>query len=528
MLGKKLIAAATDTAAGPNVGWELANASFSGIPNFTTIAGLNTRGIFWKSDGTTLYVIASNGTTIYQYSAASAWDITALTYVGEYSAGGLSSAPYGLFISPDGTKVYFTGRTTNNIYSLALSTAWDITSASPLNSLTILSTPYGLTFKGDGTVLYLLRSNKVRQYTLSVPWDISTASLLQEAEGFDRDTGQRSIVFKPDGTKVYLAGEGNDRIYEYHLSAAWDVSTASYVTEYRYNILTSATPSLAFDTTGTLLYLAGNADLFKLNLVTAWDLSTASYQPYSTECASTILQIPGNTRNPWFKPDGTKCYIPTPLNNTIKEYTLSTPWELTTLSFTQSLDVSAKGTSTSGVVFRDDGLKMYVLESAADTIDEYNLSVAWDVSTASYLHELSVRAQDSTPNAFFIRADGAKMYMVGSVSDAVHEYDLTTPWDVTSSVYAQSFSVAETGSPYTLSIKPDGTKMFVGSSSSALIYEYVLSTPWDISTTSYTSVNYSPGLDAVGANVRGLFVRADGLKMFVTGNTYSTIYSFSL
>jgi hypothetical protein len=38
-----------------------------------------------------------------------------------------------------------------------------------------------------------------------------------------------------------------------------------------------------------------------------------------------------------------------------------------------------------GVFFKPDGLKMYVIGAIGDDVNEYDLSTAWDVSTASYL-----------------------------------------------------------------------------------------------------------------------------------------------
>jgi hypothetical protein len=52
--------------------------------------------------------------------------------------------------------------------------------------------------------------------------------------------------------------------------------------------------------------------------------------------------------------------------------------------------------------------------------------------------------------------------MVGSGNDRVNEYDLGTPWDVSTAVFLQFFSVSVmTNTPSDLTFKPDGTKMYV-------------------------------------------------------------------
>ena len=69
-------------------------------------------------------------------------------------------------------------------------------------------------------------SNTVYQYSLSTAWDVSTASYDSVSFGL---TGQEASVsgirFKPDGTKMFIVGYSGDSVYEYSLSTAWDAST---------------------------------------------------------------------------------------------------------------------------------------------------------------------------------------------------------------------------------------------------------------------------------------------------------------
>jgi sugar lactone lactonase YvrE len=67
---------------------------------------------------------------------------------------------------------------------------------------------------------------------------------------------------------------------------------------------------------------------------------------------------------------------------------------------------------------------MYVIGGSGDAVNEYDLSSAWDVSTAVFLQNFSVAAQDTFPTGVFFKPDGTKMYVVGSTGDAVWSYDL--------------------------------------------------------------------------------------------------------
>lgn len=525
MLGKNLIQA-TSGAATLADGWDLENIAFNGSPNSATIVN-QTSGLFWKADGTALYAISREADTINQYTLSSAWDIATITSTGSYSVNSLDTSPYSVFISSDGTTAYFSGGNTSTIYALSLSTAWDITSASSLNSFVDISTLYGVSFKTDGTIMYAIANNTVRQFALSTAWDITTATLSTTVSISVQDSGQRNLTFKPDGTKMYVAGAGNDRIYEYSLSTPWDVNTISYVGFFSHAFLTTALPSLAFDSTGSLLYVAGGSDLFRINLSTAWDRSTAYYQPFSTECIS--VQLTANPSGIYFKPDGTRLYIADPTGDAIHEFTLSTPFELTTTSFLRSLSVIAQGTGVQDVFFRDDGLKMYVLEALGDTVDEYNLSTAWDISTASYLQEFDITAQDSSPTGIFFRADGTKLYAAGTENDSIYEYNLSTAWDVTSATHANTYSVAGSNvNPRSVIFKPDGTLMLVLDANAGQIERYDLSIPWDITSASFVVAYSFTALTGVATGPLGMYVTSNGTRLFMSGGTNDAIFSFAL
>jgi len=76
---------------------------------------------------------------------------------------------------------------------------------------------------------------------------------------------------------------------------------------------------------------------------------------------------------------------------------------------------------------------MYVMGTANDTIYQYSLSTAWDLSTASYASKsFAVSKQDSTPQEMYLTPDGSKLMIIGQTTDSVFQYTLSTPWDISS------------------------------------------------------------------------------------------------
>jgi DNA-binding beta-propeller fold protein YncE len=253
-------------------------------------------------------------------------------------------------------------------------------------------------------------------------WDISTASYVQNFSVSTQETLPSGLFFKDDGTKMYVLGYSGDDVNEYSLSAAWDISTASYVQNFSVS---------AQETTPAGLF---------------------------------------------FKPDGTKMYVGGQSGDDINEYSLSTAWDISTASYVQNFSVSAQETTVSGLFFKDDGTKMYVIGDAGDDVNEYSLTSAWDISTASYVQNFSVSAQDFAPYGLFFRPDGTKMYVCGILGQDVNEYSLTSAWDISTASYVQRFSVsAQETVPVDLFFKPDGTKMYVIGQTGDDINEYDLS-----------------------------------------------------
>ncbi|GAJ11326.1 unnamed protein product, partial [marine sediment metagenome] len=205
-------------------------------------------------------------------------------------------------------------------------------------------------------------------------WDVSTADYDTKFKDVsDQDTNPYGVSFKPDGTKMYMVGYTNDTVYQYSLSPAWDVSTADYDTKFK-------------------------------------DVGDQETNP----------------RGVFFKPDGTKMYIMGGATATVYQYSLSTAWDVSTADYDTKLkDVGGQDTNTYGVFFKPDGTKMYIMGNTNDTVYQYSLSTAWDVSTADYDTKLKyVGTQDLTPTDVFFKPDGTKMYIVGNYYDTVHQYSL--------------------------------------------------------------------------------------------------------
>jgi len=175
--------------------------------------------------------------------------------------------------------------------------------------------------------------------------------------------------------------------------------------------------------------------------------------------------------------------------NDINEYTLSTPWDIGTATYVQVFSVATQEATPYGLFFKPDGTKFYICGTTADSVYEYNVGTAWNISTASYVQAFSVTAKETDPNAVAFSSDGTRMFVTGTVSDAVHQYNLSTAWNISTAVFSASFSVsAYVSSPQGLDFDSSGTKMYLIGSTFNRIVEYNLGTAWSVSTASFSGV----------------------------------------
>jgi len=273
-----------------------------------------------------------------------------------------------------------------------------------------------------------ITTDTIYQYSTAaaapVEWtDPDLANALYDSVSFSvagQESTPQSVFFKPDGTKVYVAGNTGNDINEYDLSTAWDASSATFVQNF----------------------------------------SVGTQEP--------------TPQGVVFKPDGTKMYVTgSSVGGRVHEYNLSTAWDISTAAYLQTLDVSSFQSIATGLFFKTDGTKLFTVGRSSDDVNEFSLSTAWDISSASHVQNFSVATQEAEPSDLYFSPDGNHMFIIGYSGVDVNEYDLSTAWDISTAVYSENFSVASQETlPLGLFFKPDGSKMYIVGQATDTIYQY--------------------------------------------------------
>jgi len=258
-----------------------------------------------------------------------------------------------------------------------------------------------------------------------------------------------------------------------------------------------------------------------------WDLSAAVYN-------NIYLDVSTQETNPagvFIDPTGTKLYIIGVVSSDKgHQYTLTTPWDISTATYdNKSLDVSGQGINPWGISLSPDGTKCYITMGGGAY--QYNLSTPWDISTGVYSSNSTINnGVDAAAYHSYMSPDGTIIYILGGNTNKVYRFNLGTPYNlsgVNNSV--SSYSVALQGSiPTGVSFSDDGTKMFILSWANKTIYEYNLSTPWDITTSSYNSVSVNLTAISSSPSLYGLNFGNSGVFLLFADRSTGIIHRYDM
>jgi len=250
----------------------------------------------------------------------------------------------------------------------------------------------------------------------------------------------------------------------------------------------------------------------------------ASYDDIQFDVSSQVSGLVGFI----FKPDGTKFYVLSSANpDTVYQYSCSTAFDLSTASYdSKSFDLSTQSSNVFGIAFKSDGTKMYIAGTSNDVVYQYTLSTAWDVSTASYDSvSFSVASEDGFPTGIRFKTDGTKMFVSGAITDSVYQYSLSTAWDISTASYdSESVSVSGSANLGGFTFNSDGTKLFMGGDTYSVVLQYDLSTAFDLS----TAVDSGQTLTTTSSSANyGFDVRSDDKKLFIGSSTTTSVRQYS-
>ena len=252
------------------------------------------------------------------------------------------------------------------------------------------------------------------QYSLSNPFDISTATrTFVDGAGTKLTCSTdmqlpHAIEFKPDGTRMFIttnkdhSGNPGVAVYQFKLTTAWDTSTLDCEKIFEVDITgddnEDQVRTLTFKPDGTRMFVGGKTQdkIREYILTTPFDLrSGVSVGSLSASLASSS---DGGMRNIQLHSDGSILYVAGDGNNNMHKYTLSTPWDITTISSTSTeYELGDRVSHMRGFIFTANFTKLFVTNDAGSTastnkIFEYSLACAGTITCADASANADVKA----------------------------------------------------------------------------------------------------------------------------------------
>ncbi|WP_299063221.1 beta-propeller fold lactonase family protein [uncultured Polaribacter sp.] len=359
-------------------GFVVASMNISGEEN-------QARAIEFNNDGTQLYIIGHEDDEVNTYNLMTGYSLSTFTTKTVSISLTAEDDPEALLINNTGTKVYVAGLIDQDIKEYSLSPGYDFSSISATpDATTIFATlelnPQGMVFNTDGTKLFVVgsTSDRVLEISLSTPYDISSGTLIASFSIADKQKNPRGLAFNSLGDKLFIIGNDNDWINQYNLTGPFDLSsTITHEDDFSVNIPATGSENsptdMYFNETGTKLFVlgTGNDKVYQFSLAPAYDLTAAT----GSVTFDGDYSISGETspQGIAFSVTGNKMYIAGDSGNDINEFTLTNNFDLTTGTITNSntFSILNEEDTITDIIFSNDGSRFAICGTGDDEMNQY-------------------------------------------------------------------------------------------------------------------------------------------------------------
>jgi hypothetical protein len=314
---------------------------------------------------------------------------------------------------------------------------------------------FGLGTNNPSEQLTVAGDTRITTKPTAAAWDIESASYSGVSMGTP-DGQTQDLSWSNDGTKMYLPGGNSSKIYEYHLSVPFDISTASY----HISIDTQSSPlEITWNNNGTKLYELASSKLYEYDVSTPFDISTAIYSGVNID-----TQEAAGYKGMTWNNDGTKLYETGRSTDKIYEYDVSTPFDLSTATYS-GVNIDTQDINPTGLSWNNDGTQLYEIGWDSDKIYEYDVSTPFDLSTATYSGR-NINTQNGYSTGIAWNNDGTKLYEASFTG--IYEYTLSSGTTGGTLAVDTSIGIGETSPNFGLEIAATSTSGYLGITNSTV------------------------------------------------------------
>ncbi len=287
----------------------------------------------------------------------------------------------------------------------------------------------GIEFNKDGTKLFTSSANKtdpgqIMEFNLSTPYDISSRSYAGDGERCTMTEVEKTpydLEFNHDGTKLFVAtraagaGADLDKLFRYDLTTPYDISTCAF-----------AQQTTNLDSKNNLNdSAAGNFSLVGDDYASHSKIRLQGFE-FNNKGTKLFLS--------WFGQNDSSAKL--------LEYTLSTPYDITSLQLVTTAGINmGTGTNTNvvnsaGIRFSANGKRIFIISHSGNPgISQISLTNAFDTSSFVLDGKFDFASPSNTqPRGVAFNPSGLKLYIGSGPGhggiDQIFEYNLVCPFTI--------------------------------------------------------------------------------------------------
>ena len=288
-----------------------------------------------------------------------------------------------------------------------------------------------------------------------------------------------------------------------------------------------------------ILIVASASAICALYLASSASYTTASsVAPASAWIDATTSNSSGK-KFIYFVNDGSAFFVVNNWNQYIEKYSMSTPYDLSSApaagSPTQTLDPTSYENDIQGFYFKPDGKSLITIGGQGNGIDQWNMTTAWDLSTASHV---GFQFVDTDNFRFFtVRPDGTEFFYNqgsnGTQPRQINRKAINSAWNISAGIGSQQNTLLTDNSNQNWNFaggkfSADGKQFYVIQTTqfqTAGIARWTMTTGWD-----YTTFNNSPSRRSftnLVYELKDIAFADDGKKLFLLSTVGPTaIYRY--
>lgn len=235
----------------------------------------------------------------------------------------------------------------------------------------------------------------------------------------------RATVWKTDGSIVYIVGRDTQNVVAYAVSEPWNIASASYLQSFDLSGEHPSSPALTVPhglyirEDGGKMWVFHRTEIWGYTLSSPWDITTADV---ATHADLSAFVLRGHDID--FYPDGTRLFIDDRNARAVHEVRLSTPWDVGTFTFVQTLDISDQEEEVRGIEFIQEGRTMLLLDTVRRHLMRYTLTEPYELSTAVYSGAYDVSGQTRQPRGLSVHPDERTVYITERDGQRILQYIL--------------------------------------------------------------------------------------------------------